>query len=187
MHAKFAYLPGMACKGRDGQLLGSRSPNTASNRSWRVIGICDSTQRTLLSAFIPTMVSPTTPAGSRSQTVPYSVLGGHLDHRYLANKDAKHSKRIGFGPGALLCLKPLKAVLYYSGARPCVEEIVHADMRRGLIAPRPDIDFDRTCRWTLPILTSAFITGSARSGLLVTPARSPYTRRVQRIAQGKIL
>ena len=43
------------------------------------------------------------------------------------------------------------SVQVYSGRgsrSPAVEG--PSNPRRGLIAPRPDIDFGRTCRWTLP-------------------------------------
>ena len=63
-------------QGRDRHVEDGSSPRAASQyasnriktvmevevRSWREIGICGSTQKTLLSGLIPTMVSPTTPA-----------------------------------------------------------------------------------------------------------------------------
>ena len=93
-----------------------------------------------------------------------------------------------------LCLSHIFITFSYIAYRVASTRPGHGGVESGnseLNAPHIMMCMDvcRTCGafWVPEVSEDVFITGSARPGLLVKPARSPHTRRVQKIAQGKIL
>jgi hypothetical protein len=126
---------------RSGVLRPWKSKSGRGGRFGMIDGICcGSTQRKLLSASIPTMVSPT--------TLQRPLRGGNCP------------------------------ILIHADCHNCP-----SNPRRGLIAPRPDIDFGRTCRWTLPTVYIHKTRGKGPTDGGHTGTEKRSTRRSTQLAQ----